>query len=249
MVDPAFVTLGSVPFLLIRGLPRAAALQACFLKSPGQIQFYTGTETYLYSPVSYHTTNNNVTSVALDARIGPGIQCLMALPYRLPANITLLDSSGNIRLGARAVIQNNLVSKNDASIVLCLRDTAWFLVVQFNPLPLLMSLAKRERNIYKSNSEIFFPRLSSNTTSKWPNSSNHFSTLPFLARFLLRTLIVHFHFSEEIFVLSLQEYFCLLIRLTLKPFRLPEMSSFLLRKVLTSGCLDTQTYAGEHSFP
>ena len=107
MVDPAFVTLGSVPFLLIRGLPRVAALQACFIQSP--TKYYTSMNNGV-SPVSYHTTNNNVTNVALSGRIGPGAQCLMALPYRLPANITLLDSAGNISFVTQAFIQRSLVS-------------------------------------------------------------------------------------------------------------------------------------------
>ena len=107
MVDPAFVTLGSVPFLLIRGLPRVAALQACFIQSP--TKYYTNTNND-FSPVSYHLTNNNVTNVALSGRISLGVQCLMALPYRLPANITLLDISGNIPVVTQAIIQHSLVS-------------------------------------------------------------------------------------------------------------------------------------------
>ena len=107
MVDPAFVTLGSVPFLLIRGLPRVAALQACFIQSPAK--HYAKTNDNL-SPISYHTTNNNVTNVALSSQIGPGVQCLMALPYRFPTNITLLDAAGNIPLATQAIIQHSLVS-------------------------------------------------------------------------------------------------------------------------------------------
>ncbi len=56
MVDPVFVAVGSVPFLLIRGLPRAAALQACMVYAP---------------PSTYYTLHgNNVTSMAIGARIG-----------------------------------------------------------------------------------------------------------------------------------------------------------------------------------
>ena len=107
MVDPAFVTLVSVPFLLIRGLPRAAALQACFMQSSAK---YNAKPNDNLSPIFYHTTNNNVTNVALSGQIGPGVQCLMALPYRLPANITLLDAAGNIPLATQQIIQHSLVS-------------------------------------------------------------------------------------------------------------------------------------------
>lgn len=108
MVDPAFVTLGSVPFLLIRGLPRAAALQACFIHS--DTKYFQKAENNFGSPVSYYTTNNNLTNVALSEGIGPGVQCLMALPYRLPTNITLLDAEGNIPLVTQIFIQHSLVS-------------------------------------------------------------------------------------------------------------------------------------------
>ena len=110
MVDPAFVTLGSVPFLLIRGLPRVAALQACFIDTPMNSKYSTATNNDQNSPLAYYTTGDNITNVALGVKIGPGVQCLMALPYRLPTNITLLDSSGNVPHGAQAIIQHSLVS-------------------------------------------------------------------------------------------------------------------------------------------
>ena len=107
-MDPAFVTLGSVPFLLMRGLPRVGALQACFTVHGPLLDPDSPVITRL--PIMYHHTDNNVTHVALDARISPGVQCLMALPYKLPENFTLFDADGNIRPGAQSVIQESLVS-------------------------------------------------------------------------------------------------------------------------------------------
>ena len=110
MADPAFVTLGSVPFLLIRGLPRVAALQACFIQPPGA-NGYTSTNNELNSPVAYYSSMvNNNTNVALGVKIGPGVQCLMALPYRLPTNLTVLDSSGVVPYRAQTMILHSLVS-------------------------------------------------------------------------------------------------------------------------------------------
>ena len=110
MADPAFVTLGSVPFLLIRGLPRVAALQACFIQPPG-INGYTTVNNDLSSPVAYYSSVvNNNTNVALGVKIGPGVQCLMALPYRLPTNITVLDASGIVPHRAQTIILHSLVS-------------------------------------------------------------------------------------------------------------------------------------------
>ena len=110
MADPAFVTLGSVPFLLIRGLPRIAALQACFIQPPG-INGYTTVNNDLNSPVAYYSSVvNNNTNVALGVKIGPGVQCLMALPYRLPTNITVLDASGIVPHRAQTIILHSLVS-------------------------------------------------------------------------------------------------------------------------------------------
>ena len=110
MADPAFVTLGSVPFLLIRGLPRVAALQACFIQPPG-INGYTTVNNDQNSPVAYYSSVvNNNTNVALGVKIGPGVQCLMALPYRLPTNITVLDASGIVPHRAQTIILHSLVS-------------------------------------------------------------------------------------------------------------------------------------------
>ena len=109
MVDPAFVTLVSVPFLLIRGLPRVAALQACFIQPPG-INGYTTVNNDLNSPVAYYSSVvNNNTNVALGVKIGPGVQCLMALPYRLPTNITVLDATGIVPHRAQKIILHSLV--------------------------------------------------------------------------------------------------------------------------------------------
>ena len=110
MVDPALIALGSVPFLLIRGLPRVAALQACFIESPANSKYSTVANSDHNSPIAYYSTGDNITNVALGVKNGPGVQCLMALPYRLPTNITFLDGSGNVPHAAQTVTQHSLVS-------------------------------------------------------------------------------------------------------------------------------------------
>lgn len=112
MVDPAFVTLGSVPFLLIRGLPRVAALQACFLNSPLIKKSSTLATNGEGSPMAYYTATDNGTNgnVAMGVKLGPGVQCLMALPYRLPPNMTTFGLEGNLSYGAQSIIQHSLVS-------------------------------------------------------------------------------------------------------------------------------------------
>ncbi len=128
-MDPAFVTLGSVPFLLIRGLPRVAALQACFIHSHTLNRKYhsaplsdnggAGVSGASSTPVAFYTAPDNRTNgnVAVGVRIGPGVQCLMALPYRLPSNLTALDGAGGVTAAAQGVIQNSLVSMGRCELV------------------------------------------------------------------------------------------------------------------------------------